>query len=124
MMILQLNWKLKITADRNLPDIILVDLGKGSKDDVLLVFIEVVASDGPVTEQRRVALLSIATDAGFAANRVVFVTAYLDRSHGAFKKSVAKLAWRSFAWFAAEPKHLIALYDGSESAVPLSALLH
>jgi hypothetical protein len=44
--------KLKISADRNLPDIILVDLGEG-KTGVLLVFIEVVATDGPVTKQRQ-----------------------------------------------------------------------
>ena len=115
--------RLKIAADRNLPDIILVDLGRGSNDDVLLIFIEVVASDGPITEQRQTALLAIATDAGFAARRVVFVTAFLDRSHGAFKKSIAELAWRSFAWFAAGPEHLIALFDGAATALPLSSLI-
>src|SRR5579863_275170 len=66
-------------------------------------FIEVVASDGPVTPQRQDALLKIATDAGFPANRVAFVTAFLDRSHPAFKKAISELAWHSFAWFAAEP---------------------
>ena len=115
--------KLKIAADRNLPDIILVDLGKTPNDDVLLIFVEVVASDGPVTEQRQTALLAIATDAGFPSKRVVFITAFLDRSHGAFKKSIAELAWRSFAWFAAEPEHLIALYDGTATALPLSTLI-
>ena len=90
---------------------------------MLLIFIEVVASDGPITEQRQTALLAIATDAGFAARRVVFVTAFLDRSHGAFKKSIAELAWRSFAWFAAEPEHLIALFDGAATALPLSSLI-
>jgi hypothetical protein len=106
--------KLKIAADRNLPDIILVDLGDGMAGLVLLVFIEVVATDGPITPQRQEALLKIATDAGFPAKRVVFVTAYLDRSHSAFKKTVSELAWSSFAWFAAEPEHLIVLYNGHE----------
>jgi hypothetical protein len=106
--------KLKIVADRNLPDIILVDLGDGKSGHVLLIFIEVVATDGPVTPQRQEALLKIATDAGFSKERVAFVTAYLDRSHAAFKKTVAELAWRSFAWFAAEPQHLIVLRDGQE----------
>jgi hypothetical protein len=72
--------KLKITADRNLPDIILVDLGDTKSGGVLLVFVEVVASDGPITPQRQAALLKIATDAGFVTKRVAFVTAYLDRS--------------------------------------------
>jgi hypothetical protein len=109
--------KLKISADRNLPDIILVDLGDGKNGGMLLVFIEVVATDGPVTSQRQEALLKIATEAGFPEKRVAFVTAYLDRSHGAFKKTVSELAWRSFAWFAAEPAHLLVLYEGKETAV-------
>ena len=109
--------KLKIAADRNLPDIILVDLGDGKDGHVLLIFIEVVATDGPVTRQRQEALLKIATDAGFPKQRVAFVTAYLDRSHAAFKKTVAELAWRSFAWFAAEPEHLIVLHDGQEETI-------
>jgi hypothetical protein len=116
--------KLKISADRNLPDIILVDLGDGKNGGILLVFVEVVATDGPVTPQRQESLLKIATEAGFPAKRVAFVTAYLDRSHGAFKKTVPELAWRSFAWFAAEPEHVIVLHDGASSPLPLSSLLH
>jgi hypothetical protein len=108
--------KLKISADRNLPDIILVDLGE-SRTGILVIFIEVVATDGPVTKQRQEALLKIATDAGFHANRVAFVTAYLDRSHAAFKKTVAELAWNSFVWFAAEPEHLLILRQGKEKTV-------
>lgn len=106
--------KLKISADRNLPDIILVDLGDSKRHGLLLIFVEVVATDGPITPQRQDALLAIATDAGFPKERVAFVTAYLDRSHAAFKKTIAELAWHSFAWFAAEPEHLIILHDGHE----------
>lgn len=114
---------LRITPDRNLPDIILVDLGGGDADQVLLVFVEVVATDGPITPARRQALSKIATDAGFPNERVAFVTAYLDRSHAAFKKTVAELDWHSFAWFAAEPEHIVVLHDGASAAVPLAALL-
>lgn len=115
--------KLKISADKNLPDIILADLGSGDPDHVLLVFVEAVATDGPVTPQRQAALLAIATEAGFPPARVAFVTAYLDRSHAAFKKTVSELAWRSFAWFAAEPEHIIALHDGHTSGHRLADLL-
>jgi hypothetical protein len=114
--------KLKISPDRNLPDIILADLGN-KKSGVLLVFVEVVASDGPVTPQRFDALLKIATDAGFDSSRVAFVTAYLDRSHTAFKKTISELAWRSFAWFAAEPEKIIALLDGAQSRLRLAKIL-
>ena len=89
----------------------------------MLVFVEVVATDGQITRERRKALLKIATDAGFAKEHVAFVTAYLHRSHAAFKKTVSELAWRSFAWFAAEPEHIVLLYDGAESARPLAALI-
>lgn len=105
---------LKISADRNLPDIILVELGQQS-GDVLLVFVEVVASHGPITRQRKDVLLRIATDAGFPERRLAFVTAFLDRSHPAFKKTVSELAWDSFVWFAAEPQNLIVLYGGRET---------
>jgi hypothetical protein len=108
---------LKISADRNLPDIMLVDLWDGRAPGIVLVFVEVVATDGPVTLQRQEALLKIATEAGYSATRVAFVTAYLDRSHAAFKKTVSELAWRSFAWFAAEPEHLLVLHDGRGAAV-------
>lgn len=114
--------KLRIAADRNLPDIILVDLGDSRSGGVLLVFVEVVATDGPVTPARQEALLKVATDAGFEAQRVAFVTAYLDRSHSAFKKTISELAWRSFAWFAAEPEHIMSLHDGSQSPPPLCLL--
>lgn len=101
---------LAIRPDRNLPDVILVDLGP---DAPLPVFVEVVATDGPVNEARRTALMSMAADAGFHEEQVAFVTAYDDRDAGAFRRSVSKLAWRSFVWFMSEPDHVMALHCGS-----------
>lgn len=100
---------LRIEADKNLPDIVLVDLGPAHP---LLIFVEVVATDGPVTSERKAALLRLARAAGFPEEHVTFVTAYVDRSAPAFKKTVESLAWGSFAWFAAEPEHLIVLSKG------------
>lgn len=112
---------LEIRAEKNLPDILLVDLGPTAP---LLVFIEVVATDGPVSESRKKALLQLATDAGFDWRQVAFVTAYLDRSQGAFKKTVDSLAWNSFAWFAAEPDGIVSLMQRpGENGLKLSALL-
>ncbi len=105
---------LHIQADKNLPDIILADIGPKHP---LLVFVEVVATDGPVTAERREALAEIAQKAGFADQHVVFVTAYLDRSEAAFKKTVDQLAWGSFAWFVSEPENLIRLMQGKPQAV-------
>ena len=95
---------LAIQADKNLPDTILVDLGPGHP---LLVFVEVVATDGPISQRRKEALEELVAEAGFPAEHVAFVTAYLDRSAGPFKKTVDSLAWGSYAWFAAEPERLV-----------------
>lgn len=100
---------LRIEADRNLPDIILVDVGAR---EPLLVFFEVVATDGPVSERRRAALLELVEAAGFGRDQVAFVTAYADREAPAFKKTVAALAWGTFAWFASEPDNLLMLREG------------
>ena len=112
---------LRIDADRNLPDLILVDLGPA---EPLLVFVEVVASSGAVGKARRDVLMIVAADAGFAESQVAFVTAYADRGHSAFKRSVSELAWRSFAWFSSEPDHIVALHRGGDAnRLKLSALM-
>jgi hypothetical protein len=97
---------LTIEAQKNLPDTILVDLGP---THTLLVFVEVVATDGPVNERRKKALEDLATNAGFPLQNLAFVTAYLDRSGTSFKKTVDALAWGSYAWFVSEPDGLIEL---------------
>ena len=103
---------LRIEPDRNLPDAILVDLGP---TEPLLVFVEVVASAGAVSDARQSALLAIATEAGFRDNQVAFVTAYADRGDASFKRTVSELAWRSFAWFMSEPEHIVALYGRTDA---------
>lgn len=112
---------LRIEPGRNLPDAILVDLGPA---EPLLVFVEVVASAGPVSDARQSALLAIATEAGFRDNQVAFVTAYADRDDAAFKRTVSELAWRSFAWFMSDAEHIIALHGGTHvDQVHLSDLM-
>jgi hypothetical protein len=97
---------LNIEADKNLPDAILADLGP---EHPRLIFVEVVATDGPVSERRKAALLELVSNAGFPKEHVAFVTAYLDRSAAPFKKNVNTLAWGSYAWFASEPDGLLEL---------------
>jgi hypothetical protein len=111
---------LRLDAQRHLPDLILVDIGGG---ELLLVFVEVVATDGAVTGARQKALLQIATNAGFGPEQVAFVTAYRDRRDTAFKRTVDALAWRSFAWFSSEPDHIMVLRDGTSQPVGLRQLL-
>ena len=101
---------LTIDPQGNLPDLILVDLGPS---EPLLVFVEVVATAGPVSASRQTVLWEIAEEAGFNEKQVVFVTAFEDRDTAAFRSSVSQLAWRSFAWFMSEPDHIIILHQGA-----------
>ncbi len=100
---------LKIDPGRMLPDMILADVG----EDFYLVFVEVVATDGPIDEARKKALLAIAADGGFSPAQVRFVTAFMDRGSDTFRRCLPRLAWDSFAWCASEPDHLISLNGGS-----------
>ena len=106
------NLGLSIDPDRNLPDMILVDLGPASP---LLAFVEVVATDGPITEARRTSLSIIATDAGFSENQVTFVTAFSDRDSNGYRRSYSRLAWGSFAWFMSEPNQIVHWFAGHET---------
>ncbi len=109
-----------------LPDIVLVDLDPpGRPGQVLLVFVEVVASDGPVTEQRQRALLDLIASAprAYGPEDAAFVTAYMDRGADPARRTMPALAWRSFAWFVSEPDKLVQMHDGSTAGRKLAALL-
>ena len=67
---------LDINAASVLPDVILVDL---PPNDIRVIFVEVVHSDGAITEQRRRELLELTDQGGYDQNRVTLVTAYGDR---------------------------------------------
>lgn len=111
---------LKIEADKNLPDVILADLGPA---EPLIVFVEVVATDGAVTARRQSALFALTDEAGFARDQVAFLTAYQDRESAGFRKTVSGLAWGSFAWFVSEPDKIAILRNGAISPARLAALL-
>ncbi|MGI2030255.1 BsuBI/PstI family type II restriction endonuclease [Endozoicomonas acroporae] len=107
---------LQIDPSRALPDIILVDLGGDRSGlEMLVVFTEVVASDGPINRQRKEVLTTLATEAGFDPENLAFLTAFLDRSSQPFKKSISELAWGSCAWFSTEPDYIIDLREHNEN---------
>jgi hypothetical protein len=99
---------LKIDRAKLLPDIILFDLEPGKE---LLVFVEVVATDGPISESRKQALMEIAKDAKVPSERIAFLTAYRDRDEPAFKKTFGAVAWNTLVWFMAEPEHVVMLRE-------------
>lgn len=101
---------LHIDAAKALPDIILANVGE-TGGDTSLIFIEVVASDGPMTRARKESLLTYVTTAKFPEEQCYFVTAFEDRADGAFKKALPTLAWGSYVWFRSEPDRLMWLSE-------------
>ena len=61
--------------------------------------------------------------AGFKRSQVVLLTAYQDREFAGFRKTVAGLAWNSFAWFVSEPDRIIVFRGNGVSPARLSELL-
>jgi hypothetical protein len=101
---------LHIDKAKILPDIILANIGE-SGTDTYLIFIEVVASDGPMSQNRKDALLDYVKTSGFPLNQCYFGTAFEDRADGAFRNAFPQLAWGTFAWFRSEPSRLMILFD-------------
>jgi hypothetical protein len=91
-----------------LPDCIIADLAE-DKDDIW--FIEIVATDGPITEQRKQDLLEWAAAQNHPAERCQFLTAFESRTAQAAKKALPQLARGSYAWFANEPEGLLSWDD-------------
>ncbi|HAP98658.1 MAG TPA: restriction endonuclease [Rhodospirillum rubrum] len=111
---------LRIEADKTLPDLILADLGP---KDPLLVFVEVVATDGALSPQRQRAIHALTEAAGFSPAQVLFLTAYQDRQSPGFRKTVGQLGWGGFVWFASEPERLLRLHDSAGDPRTLAELL-
>lgn len=100
--------ELHIQPGRVLPDVLLVDIGI---EPLLLVFVEVVVTDGAIDARRLQALERIATADGFEPKHCAFVSAFRDRSRQEFRVATSSLAWRSFAWFQAEPDNIVYLRE-------------
>jgi hypothetical protein len=103
--------QIKLDVASLLPDVVLVDL---ARPGLKLVFVEVVSTDGTVTEQRKADILKLlaASPMGYKPEDAVFVTAYRDRGSKPVPKALRELAWNSFAWFMSEPDHLVQMHDG------------
>lgn len=97
---------LEIDAAKVLPDIIVANVGV-TGEDTHLIFIEVVATDGPMNQMRKDALLDLVRKSGFPESQCLFGTAFDDRAHSAFRKCLPTLAWGTFAWFRSEPDRII-----------------
>lgn len=94
-----------------LPDLILAELGE---EHPMIIFIECVASDGPVNDRRKHELIDLANKAGYLETDCVFVTVFKDRSDSASRRLVPSIAWGTFIWYASEPENIIYMREGNE----------
>jgi hypothetical protein len=87
-----------------LPDCLLIDTTHNAGS---LWFVEIVATDGPINETRKAALLSWAVSAGVEEAQCRFLTAFESRTASPAKKALSVLARGSYAWYADEPGYLL-----------------
>ena len=96
---------LKFNLNAELPDLILADLA----DPLRVIFCEVVATDGAVTEPRRAALLRLVAESTVPPESVQFLSAFHDREAAAFRRNFSRLAIGSDVWFCTEPNLVVRL---------------
>lgn len=91
-----------------LPDALLVDIGLSPAD---FWVIEAVATDGPIDEDRKRALLRWAVTQRIPDGACNFLTAFGSRNAGPAKKRLKDLASGTFAWYLDEPGRELAWYE-------------
>jgi hypothetical protein len=99
---------LTIDPQTLLPDAVIVDIGETPP---AFWIVEVAASDGPITEDRRRRLLRWAEDQRIPADSCRFLSAFLDRNDDVARRRLKDLAAGTFAWYASEPTRELAWYD-------------
>jgi len=99
---------LSVDVQRLLPDCLIADLAE-DRDE--LWFVEVVYSDGPITEERRAAFVAWATGHGLREAQCRFLTAFESRTSRIFKNRLPLIARGTFVWFLDEPDGLLAWGD-------------
>lgn len=98
---------LELNEKKKLPDVILLDRSRN-----WLILVEAVHSKNPIHRTRHDALADLTKDS--TAGRV-YVTAFLDRA--SFAKFSRQISWKTEAWIASEPDHLIH-FDGERFLGP------
>jgi hypothetical protein len=104
---------LKFDLNAELPDVIFADM----KEPIRFLFCEIVATDGPVSEARKQALLAIVNESQIPESAVEFLTAFEDREAAPFRKTFSQLAVDSLVWFRTEPDLLVVLSTANRKAL-------
>lgn len=89
-----------IDVSKLLPDALLADVGVSPAE---FWVVEAVFTDGPVTEERKQALIEWAESQGIPAEQCRFLTAFMSRNSAPARRRLKDLAEGTFAWFLDEP---------------------
>jgi BsuBI/PstI restriction endonuclease domain/BsuBI/PstI restriction endonuclease HTH domain len=87
-----------------LPDCLIADLDPTRNE---LWFVEVVASDGPINEERKQLFTDWAVSHQITTSRCRFLTAFTSRTSREAKKALPVLARGTYAWFLDEPQGIL-----------------
>jgi hypothetical protein len=99
---------LSIDSATLLPDALLVDVGT---DPAQFWIVEVVASDGPIDEDRKRKLLRWAAQQRIPADSCRFLTAFASRNSPSARQRLKDVAVGTWAWYADEPDRELAWYE-------------
>lgn len=99
---------LRIDQTTLLPDGVIVDI---APDPPMFWIVEAVATDGPVTEDRKRALLAWARAQNIPDGACEFLSAFGSRNSPAARRRLKDLASGTFGWYADEPTHELAWYE-------------
>lgn len=99
-----------VTIDEKtlLPDALIVDIGA---KPIVIWAIEVVSTDGAITEERKEQLVEWAKQQRIDPDSLQFLTAFISRTAGPARKRLKDLAAGTYAWFLTEPKHELHWYE-------------
>lgn len=102
--------RLGLQIDRTtlLPDAVIVDVGPAPPT---FWVVEAVATDGPVTEDRKAALLRWAASQRIPDGACEFLSAFGSRNSGPARRRLKDLAAGTFAWYADEPSRELGWYE-------------
>ncbi len=92
--------ELAIDVGTLLPDAVIVDIGMGPPQ---FWIVEVVATDGPIDEERKRSLLRWADSQQIPVDSCQFLTAFASRNAGPARRRLKDLATGTYAWYADEP---------------------
>jgi len=91
-----------------LPDAVLADIGT---ETTTFWIVEAVASDGPITEDRKRSLEAWALEQRIPIDTCRFLSAFVSRNDQAARRRLKDLAAGTFAWYADEPTFELAWYE-------------